>query len=182
MSGVRRWLGLGPSRSELVAEARLWRERCERKNAQIMAAHARAKDAERQVRELRAEVAGAQERISSVLALRLTEPDRVDGCAKIRFIRQEEAADFRETLSSASGEPIGALDVYRCKICPLSPVTMLRHWHVGHGRSREAQEAKAAGRAQRGSERAGARAAGLLIEQRVDATVAAKLREIQRSR
>lgn len=58
---------------------------------------------------------------------------------------------------------------------------MRRHFHVGHGLSPEARAAKAMGKTQRGARRLTARADGKLIEQRVDPTVLARLREIQRS-
>lgn len=106
---LRRWMRTGPSRAELIAEAELWRGRCERKNAEVNAAHVRAKTAEKRVREQARRMEELEDRISEILAMRLNEPERVDGCTKIRFIREQEADDFRKALSASSGEPLDAL-------------------------------------------------------------------------
>lgn len=41
---MRRWLRLGPTRAELIAEAELWQARCEKRSAEKTEADARVKE------------------------------------------------------------------------------------------------------------------------------------------
>jgi hypothetical protein len=167
---VRGWLRMGPTRADLAAEAALWRARCDRSNAERDASRARAVQAGKDLR-------AAQRKIDTLLAL-AKEPDRVNGCSKVRFHRQQEAEDWAAAVASRTGEPVETYETYPCKACPRSPVTVERYWHVGHRPTDEARAAQVAGELRRRAEIIDARRGGRLLEQRVDPTVLARLREL----
>jgi hypothetical protein len=165
----RRWLRLGPSRAELRTEADRWRQRCEWADEGKRRAYARAKEAEKLVRQIRHQ-----------LHDQLNEPERVDGCSKVRFHREDEADGWAAAIAQATGEDPAAYMTYDCKRCPRSPVTMRKYWHVGHDDSGEAQREKAAGRARRADQVIAARKAGRTVAQQVDPQTAARLRDLMR--
>jgi hypothetical protein len=169
---IRRWLRMGPTRAELVAEADLWQMRCERSNVDRDETRVRAKAAEEKLR-------AAERRINELReAARLREPDRVDGCSKVRFHRRAEADDWAAAIARRTGEGVEAYHTYACKVCPRSPVTMRRYWHAGHLGTEEAKAAEAAGQNRRAVQQLDASRAGRLLGQRVDPTVIAKLRDL----
>ena len=172
---IRRWLRLGPTRADLVAEAQLWKTRSRRSDAEGRAAHVRAKTAEKS---LRAAEAGI-EALLALLDAGLEEPRREDGCSKVRFHRQQEADDWAVAIAEASGEGVEAFNSYQCKVCPRSPVTIQRYWHAGHANG-DSQTAKAARQKRRAERAALARRDGNLISQRVDPAVLDRLRRLGR--
>ncbi len=176
---VRHWLRMGPTRAELVAEAELWRARCERKDGEKYEAHARAKAAEKDLRQAEARIREMQSRLNAVVNAGLNEPGRVEGCAKVRFHWQPEAAEWVAIIVQRTGGVADALNTYQCNVCPRSPVTVQRYWHVGHLGTKEAQAAKAAGVRRRNAQEAAARRDGKLLEQRVDPAVLAQLRKLR---
>jgi hypothetical protein len=172
---VRRWLRLGPSRAELVAEAELWKARNERKEAERNAAHVRAKAAERQLRAAEAAI----ERLRAIVDAGFDEPGRETGCTKARFHRQSEAEDWAVQIAEARDEAGDAYEAYPCKVCPRSPVTMQRYWHAGHRVRGQSAIAKATSLRRRKEQETAARRAGQLVGQLVDPTVLAKLRKLR---
>jgi hypothetical protein len=168
MGRVRGWLGLGPSRAELRAEIALWRERREREAEEKRAAYARAKDAERVNSELR-------HRITNLIQAKLNEPDRAEGCGKVRFHREDEARDFAQDLATRTGQPLEVFNIYGCRICPKSPATIRRYLHVGHRGSEYAQTVKVESKRSAGARQAAARRDGVTVAQRVDPRVVAEL-------
>ncbi len=181
-SRMRGWLGWGPTRAELVAEVELWKRRRDRVEQERNAAHARAKAAEKELRQAAVRERDLESRISELLVAALNEPGRVEGCEKVRFHQQDEAGGWRDRLSKLSREPVEVFTVYGCKTCPRSPVTMRPYWHVGHLGSEAAQKSKAAAAQRRAEERNKARRAGLLLGQRVDPGVLAKLHQMREGR
>lgn len=199
-TAMRRRLGLGPSRAELRAESAMWQARSARAEAELRNAHARAKAAEKALRlkthddamwQARYERAKAQRdrveaelgkaharlrRIRNDLHGQLVEPARVDGCAKIRFHEDTDAARFAAKLAATTGEELEAYVAYQCRICPRSPVTVSRFWHVGHREPGAAGLAKEARLLQISQRRAAAGREGRLLSQRVDPAVLARLR------
>jgi hypothetical protein len=164
---IRSWLGLGPTRAELIAEALAWKTRCKSSNEARDAAYARAKAAERL-----AKTAGRMVRDG------LNEPDRVQGCAKVRFHQQIEAESWAAAIAADTGESVRNYNTYACKTCPRSPVSLSRYWHVGHVGSMEAQIDKDASKDRRIARHIAARRDGATIEQRIDPRIMAKLRGI----
>jgi hypothetical protein len=162
----------------LAAEARVWRERCDRASADARAAYVRTKAAEKLTRVEQVRCRELETKISNIMAAALNEPGRVEGCDKIRFHRRIEASDWAKNLAGRTGEPVEVYKTYPCNTCPRSPVTMSRYWHVGHRGSADAQASKAEAQQQRSQARASARRSGRLVEQRVDPEVLARLREI----
>ncbi len=105
------------------------------------------------------------------------EPARTE-CAKVRLHFKAEAERWREQIAADTDSPVEDLSVYDCRVCPRSPVTMRRYWHVGH----DDPEAKAETMARKDDARRAAASEGRLIAQRLGSDVAAKLREIGRER
>lgn len=171
----RRWLRLGPSRAELMAEVQQWKSRTERSEKATLAACLRAKNAEERLREAEQQVLDLQ----GLLHDRFTEPTRADGCDKIRFHNKTEADDFGAAVAQRSGEDPSVYYTYGCKICPRSPVTMLRYWHVGHPARKKAQQSKEAAKQRRADQQRQARRAGNQIVQRLDPEVAERLRALR---
>jgi hypothetical protein len=155
------WFRRRPTRADLVAEIELWKSRCQRNEQRLHEAYARAKTAEKLLRQFRREVYD-----------RLDEPARVDGCIKVRFHRRPEAADWAVAVANGCNEDPADYNTYQCKICPRSPVTTARYWHVGH----DSKQAKAAATAARRAQEAAARRGGRQLDQRIDPTVLARLR------
>jgi hypothetical protein len=145
-------------------EVATWRRRKDAAEREKAAAHVRAKEAE-----------ALAHRTRNELHDRLNQPDRVDGCTKVQFHQQDEAREWLLKIATEAGEDPGQYRTYDCKICPRSPVTMRRYWHVGHRGSEQAQASKAATRRQREADRAAARRQGNLLRQRVDPATVAKL-------
>jgi hypothetical protein len=180
---IRRWLRLGPTRAELIAEAELWKARNGRKEQLLKEAFARAKTAEKGLRAAGVEQGRVEELTARVAALTalvdagLGEPERREDCSKVRFHRQEEAEDWAATIGEATGEGAEALNAYQCKVCPRSPVTMRRYWHAGHadGGSSAAKAARHRSRQIRAAE---ARRDGNLLAQRVDPSVLDRIRKM----
>lgn len=171
---MRRWLRLGPSRAELAAEVQLWRDRQDQAEAQRNQAHVRAKTAEKALRQAAARV----RELEDLLDRGLNEPDRVEGCSKVRFHRRAEAGDWAEVIAKAAGESVQAYETYPCKVCPRSPLTVRPYWHAGH--AKKAKESKQAAQMRRSSAKLDARRDGRMVEQRVDPAVLDKLRQIGR--
>jgi hypothetical protein len=175
---MRRWFG--PRRAELRAEVELWRQRCERKDRAERDAHRRIAELRREVGPLRAEVHNLSERLRVTrqkLALAV-EPEQRDGCRKVRLHYRDEALLWAAQIEQKTGGQVGDLHVYRCKICPRSPVTMQRYWHAGHPETEEGQAAKQASMDRTRAERASATRAGLTVAQRVDPRVMERLKRI----
>lgn len=168
LTAMRRWLRRPPSRAELRGEADLWMERCRRSNEERDAARERAEQADQLVARLQQQINAG-----------LNEPDRVEGCDKIRFHRWQEAEDWRVELAYHTDQNPDALHAYDCKVCPRSPITMRRYFHVGHPARRVSQREKRAAQGRRAGERIEARREGRLINQQVDPLVLAKLKQIQ---
>lgn len=177
-SRLRRWLGMGPSARELEIELAVWRGRCDRADQVVLVAEQRVAAAEYLAEQAEADAQAAEalvEKIKGELFDRVNEPDRVEGCEKIRFHHQEPAHDFMLWLCREAQEDPQFWLTYQCKVCPRSPVTLQRYWHVAHDDSVDAQHEKALGMRRRGRQRAEARRAGRLVEQRIDPAAVAKL-------
>lgn len=176
---IRRRLGLGSPRGDLIVSLARAKRRADRAEEARNEAHQRVK-AEKAVRH--AAVNRATHLEAQVRRLRAQlaqfEPGRVEGCVKVRFHRQAEADEFMAQLAEETGEPVEAYNVYGCKTCPRSPLTHRRYLHVGHPARQDAQHSKATGKARRVASRAEARRGGLLVEQRLDPDTAAKLRAL----
>ena len=153
----------------------MWQRRCEAAQAQAREAYSRAKVAEKAAREANQLAESVREEV----LCRLAEPPQADGCEKIRFHHRAEADEFAEALSSDTKQGRDAYRVYQCNVCPRSPVTMHRYWHVGH--PNRAAAIKAAGIQKRRRESASAYQEGRQLQQRVDPTVLARLRRIGRA-
>lgn len=162
---------MGPTRAELVEEVELWKGRCDRNSAERNQVHVEVKALKKRLRE----VEGA---LRSFMVAGLNEPDRVEGCSKVRFHREAEAHDWAESIARGNGEAVDVYRVYPCKLCPRSPVTIKSYFHVGHAGSRAGQTAKKNGKARRTEQIAAAGRNGNLIRQRVDPEVLAKLRKM----
>lgn len=170
---LRRWLG--PSRRELRELAETWERRCAVAQGQTREAHVALREARVRGGEQkhRAEVAEARLRSAQQRLELAAEPVQRPGCGKVRLHRRAEADEWREQIEQRTGKADG-LAVYSCKVCPRSPVTMKRYFHVGHPHG--AEEAKQASKAEHFRAQAVAEREGLTIGQRVDPRVMAKLR------
>lgn len=105
----------------MVAEAALWRTRADRHSAETREAYVRAKAAERLLREEQVRCRELEAKMTALLMAKLNEPERVEGCGKVRFHREPEAHDWAGFLAGKSGEPADVFTVYPCKTCPRSP-------------------------------------------------------------
>jgi hypothetical protein len=184
---LRRWLGLGPGRAELAAEAELWRTRCERASEQNRQEGVRAKAAERQVRALGEEMERQARklqaeirRLTEVIEQRLAEPGPGEGCTKIRFHREPEAADFLTQLAGQTRSDPDVYRVYRCRLCPRSPVTMTSYFHVSHRNTSAGRQTKQDSKEQWKQREVDARKRGTLLSQRVSPADLARLRAMAR--
>jgi hypothetical protein len=101
----------------------------------------------------------------------------VDGCGKVRLHWRPEADRWADEIARGTGQPREVLEVYQCKACPRSPVTIQRYWHVGHPLDEDGRAAKAAAKRVRADVRSGAVADGRTVGQMVSPAVMAKLRE-----
>ena len=175
---MRRWFG--PRRAELRAEVELWRQRCERKNAEVHEAHRLIKKLRGEIGTMRGQVhdLGAQLRVARQKLALDVEPERRDECRKVRLHYRDEALLWAAQIEQKTGGQVGDLHVYRCKICPRSPVTMQRYWHAGHPETEEGQAAKQASMDRTRAERVSATRAGLTVAQRVDPRVMERLKRI----
>lgn len=160
----RRWLHLGPSRTELVAERDRLRHERDRGNEACAAAQRRAEAAEDQVRLL-----------GQTLSSKLNEP-AVDGCTKVRLHTQDEADTWTARLADSLGEPVEVFNSYRCTDCPRHPATGDRFWHVGHKPDATARRSKAAAARARGRQRAVARRDGTDLGSRIDPRMLDRIR------
>lgn len=191
---VRGWLRLGPSRADLIDEARMWRHRCERSNLARDEAYGRAKAAKKEMRAVQLELDAARraaqleldaarrqiDDLRELVADGLNQPDKADGCHKVRFHWRSGAQEWAASISRRTGEPLEVYDTFPCKVCPRSPVTMRRYWHVGHFSDEAAQASKRAVEDRKGSAKLDARRAGKLVEQRLDPAVRARLDQFRR--
>lgn len=181
-SWLRRRLGLGPSARELEIELAVWRGRCDRADHAVLVAEQRVAAAEYLAERAEADAQAVEELVEKIrgeLFDRVNEPGRAQGCEKIRFHHQEPARDFMLFLARETQEDPRCWLTYQCKVCPRSPVTVQRYWHVAHDDSVDAQHEKALGMQRRGRQRAEARRAGRLVEQRLDPAAVAKLLELK---
>lgn len=174
------------SRAELRGEAERWRERCEKSNAEKQRVHGRLKAQRKElnslVHEQRCRADRAEARLARAmarLATMATEPARAEGCSKVRLHHRSEADSWAEQIANGTGSRVEDLEVYQCRSCPRSPVTMGRYWHVGHSLSGVAARVESKERYAAAQGRA--RAAGTQIAQRVDPQVLARLKEMGRS-
>lgn len=182
MAGWWRRLRRRPSRAQLIAEAQLWKNRqaeteksrhqayarAEYSRSRLLAVEALLRDSESRLREL----------VRDVLDGAYNEPGRVEGCIKVRFHFEQEAADWGATIARRYGEAPDAYEAYPCKVCPRSPVTTARFWHAGHPEKSAGLTAKVARERADRARRAEAGRDGRLLSQRVDPLVLAQLRKI----
>jgi hypothetical protein len=173
---VRRWLRLGPSRAELIAQVRAGVERCETEMQKSNAAFARIRALGKMLDVETARADRLSGQVSELLVVKLNEPDRAEGCDKIRFHGEGEARDFAARIAAANFEPDSVVVAYQCRRkCPRSPVTMRPYWHIGHLGSEEAQRVKRASQNARAERRKQAEDAGLLLGQRIGPEALMKL-------
>lgn len=60
----------------------------------------------------------------------MLEPSRNDECIKIRHHHQDQAERFARELEEDNGMDEGIVQIYRCSICPRSPWTIEKYFHV----------------------------------------------------
>lgn len=65
------------------------------------------------------------------------EPPKGSDCTKIRFHRKEEAESFARDMEQATGGVEGSVLLYRCRVCPRSPWTIQKFFHVTSNGRRE---------------------------------------------
>jgi len=193
---ARRWLRLGPTRAELRDETTLWKARAAHAEQEEKEAHAlrkqRGRDAQERIeqadRRRREAEQHAKQQVEQAYALvyqirrevhgQLNEPDRVDGCSKVRFHREPEAAEWGRHIASRCGENPDVYYAYECRTCPRSPLTMGKYWHAAHDGTAAAEAERAASMQRREDQRRAASRAGRLLKQRVDPRILAQLRKI----
>ncbi len=187
-SRFRKHIGLGPTRAQLIAEAQAWRDRCKASNDDRDLQHARFREKKRAAHEQRVRADQAEKQLRQAeqeleqlrhIVRTNVEPNRVEGCNKVRFHQESEAAGWAETVGNQTGEGASAYRTYQCKLCPRSPVTNQRYWHITHADTEQAKQAKAAGLRRRREGQAAAHRAGRTLGQRVDPTVLDALRGTQ---
>lgn len=173
------------SRAELRAEAEKWERRCRGAEAEAMRAHAMRKAARLEMsdrlHELGNRACNAEQQLAALRAKLRTdgEPGR-RGCEKVRLHGYDEAERWRIQVERETGASL--LRVYRCKVCPRSPVTMQRYFHVGHAGNAEAQAAKQAEKQARVEAAVVAGKAGTTLAQRIDPRSLAALAQLRGAR
>ncbi|WP_027930747.1 hypothetical protein [Amycolatopsis thermoflava] len=73
----------------------------------------------------------AERRTKGVFRLML-EPAREGSCEKVRLWNRSEAERFARLVEREAKTGEGALEPYRCPICPRQPIDFAHFWHIRH--------------------------------------------------